>query len=128
MTILVVGASGATGRLLVQHLLDRGQDVKIIVRFPEKLPETLKHHDHLSVIQASISDIGDAEMIQCVKGCAAVASCLGHNLSLKGTFDPPGAVPFSVSLAYTGGGAGKEFTYYSGNNALSASVQVRFEF
>jgi nucleoside-diphosphate-sugar epimerase len=89
MTILVVGASGATGRLLVQHLLDRGQNVKIIVRFPEKLPETLKHHDHLSVIQASISDLGDAEMVQLVKGCSAVASCLGHNLSWKGIYGHP---------------------------------------
>ncbi len=89
MTILVVGASGATGRLLVQHLLDRGQNVKIIVRFPEKLPETLKHHDHLSVIQASISDLGDAEMVRYVKGCTAVASCLGHNLSLKGIYGRP---------------------------------------
>lgn len=89
MTILVVGASGATGRLLVQHLLDRGQNVKIIVRSPEKLPETLKHHDHLSVIQANISDLGDAEMVQHVKGCAAVASCLGHNLTLKGIFGRP---------------------------------------
>ncbi|MGV8175698.1 MAG: NAD(P)-dependent oxidoreductase [Methanothrix sp.] len=89
MTILVVGASGATGRLLVQHLLDRGQDVKIIVRFPEKLPETLKHHDHLSVIQASISDLSDAEMVQHVKGCASVASCLGHRLSLKGIYGRP---------------------------------------
>ncbi len=89
MTILVVGASGATGRLLVQHLLDRGQNVKIIVRSPEKLPETLKHHDHLSVIQANISDLGDAEMVQHVKGCAAVASCLGHNLSLKGIYGRP---------------------------------------
>lgn len=89
MTILVVGASGATGRLLVQHLLDRGQDVKIIVRSPEKLPETLKHHDHLSVIQANISELNDAEMAQYVKGCAAVASCLGHNLSLKGIFGRP---------------------------------------
>lgn len=89
MTILVIGATGATGRLLVQHLLDRGQNVKVIVRSPEKLPEALKHHDHLSVIPASILDLGDAEMAQHVKGCAAVASCLGHNLSWKGLYGHP---------------------------------------
>ena len=54
MTTLVLGASGATGRLLVQHLLARGQHVKVIVRSPDKLPEAILHHDHLSVIQASI--------------------------------------------------------------------------
>lgn len=89
MTILVVGASGATGRLLVQHLLDRGQNVKVIVRSADKLPEALKHHDHLSVIPASILDLDDAEMAQHVKGCAAVASCLGHNLSWKGIYGRP---------------------------------------
>lgn len=32
MTTLVVGASGATSRLLVEQLLIRGESVKIIVR------------------------------------------------------------------------------------------------
>ena len=50
MTALVVGASGATGRLLVEELLNRGQKVKVIVRSPDKLPEILKNHDDLTVI------------------------------------------------------------------------------
>lgn len=52
MTTLVVGASGATGRLLVEQLLNRGHDVKVIIRSPDKLPEALRRHDHLSVIHA----------------------------------------------------------------------------
>ncbi len=59
------------------------------MRSPDNLPEALKHHDHLSVISASILDLGDAEMAQHVKGCAAVASCLGHNLSWKGIYGHP---------------------------------------
>ena len=89
MTTLVVGASGATGRLLVEQLLNRGQNVKVVVRSPDKLPEVLKDHDHLSVIQASILDLSDAEMARHVNGCAAVASCLGHNLSWKGIYGQP---------------------------------------
>lgn len=89
MTFLVVGASGATGRLLVQHLLDRGHYVKAIVRSPDKLPDAIKHHDRMSVIQANILDLADAEMLQHVKGCAAVASCLGHNLTWKGIYGYP---------------------------------------
>ena len=89
MTTLVVGATGATGRLLVEQLLKRGQKVRVIVRSPEKLPESLKHHDHLSVIQASILELSDAELAQHVKGCDAVASCLGHTPSLKGMYGPP---------------------------------------
>ncbi|MGJ8638782.1 MAG: NAD(P)H-binding protein [Opitutaceae bacterium] len=34
--ILVVGASGATGSLLVAELLNRGHPVKAIVRSPEQ--------------------------------------------------------------------------------------------
>ena len=45
MTILIVGASGATGIRLVEELLNRGHYVKVIVRSPEKLPDTLKNHE-----------------------------------------------------------------------------------
>ena len=89
MTALVVGASGATGRLLVEQLLNRGQNVKVIVRSPDKLPEALKDRNRLSVIRASVLDLSDAEMAQHVEGCVAVASCLGHNMTLKGIFGHP---------------------------------------
>jgi NAD(P)H-binding len=89
MTTLVVGASGATGRLLVEQLLNRGQNVKVIVRSPEKLPEVLRNNDHFTVISASILELSDAEMAQHINGCDAVASCLGHNLNLKGIFGHP---------------------------------------
>ena len=89
MTTLVVGATGATGRLLVGQLLDRGQDVRAIVRSPDKLPEFVREHRHVTVIHASILDLSDAELAQHVKGCDAVASCLGHNLSWKGLFGHP---------------------------------------
>lgn len=89
MTTLVVGASGATGRLLVDQLLNRGQAVKAIVRSPDRLPEDLRAQDHLSIIQASILDLSSDEMVRHLNGCEAVASCLGHSLSLKGIFGPP---------------------------------------
>ena len=89
MTTLVVGGSGATGRLLVEQLLNRGQNVKVIVRSPDKLPEVLKNHDKLSMIRASVLDLSDAEMARHVNGCVAVASCLGHNMSLTGIYGQP---------------------------------------
>ncbi len=89
MTILVVGASGATGQLLVTQLLNRGHHVKAIVRAPDKLPAAIRNHDHLSMIHASLLELTDVEMIQHVSGCDAVASCLGHNLSFKGLFCHP---------------------------------------
>jgi NAD(P)-dependent dehydrogenase (short-subunit alcohol dehydrogenase family) len=89
MTTLVVGASGATGRLLVEQLLKRGQNVRVIVRSPENLSEFLINHDNMSVIHASLLNLSDAEMGQHVKGCDAVACCLGHNMSLKGIYGHP---------------------------------------
>jgi len=89
MTILVVGASGATGRLLVEQLLNRGHNLRVIVRSPERLPDYLKNRELLSVIRASVLELSDIEMAQHVRGCDAVASCLGHNLNLKGIYGYP---------------------------------------
>lgn len=89
MTTLIIGASGATGRLLVEELLKSGQKVKIVVRSLDSLPETIKNHVNLSVIQASILDLSDLDMAKHVQGCSAVASCLGHNLTVKGMFGGP---------------------------------------
>jgi len=89
MTIFVVGATGATGQLLVEQLLNRKQSVKIVVRTINDLPEHIKNHKNITVIQASILDLSDVEMAQHVKGCNAIASCLGHNLSFKGMFGQP---------------------------------------
>ncbi len=89
MTTLVVGASGATGCLLVQQLLERDQWVKIIVRSTTDLPEKTLCHEKLTVVQASILDLNDEQLANHVRDCDAIASCLGHNMSFKGVFGSP---------------------------------------
>lgn len=89
MKTLVVGATGATGRLLVKQLLSRGLNVTVIVRTADRLPEAVRNDERLSVTCASVLDLSDAEIAEQVKGCEAVASCLGHNLTLKGIYGPP---------------------------------------
>tara|TARA_R110002051_G_scaffold137916_2_gene210500 strand:- start:1939 stop:2670 length:732 start_codon:yes stop_codon:yes gene_type:complete len=89
MTVLVVGASGATGSQLVTHLLHQNNSVKIIVRSPEKLPKSWKSNDKLQIIAASILNLTDFEMQDLVSDCHAVASCLGHNLTWKGIYGQP---------------------------------------
>ncbi len=89
MTTLIVGASGATGRLLVEQLLNKGKNVKIIVRSSDVFSSDVLQHDNLSVIHASVLDLSDNEMIDYVRDCEAVASCLGHNLSFKGIYGHP---------------------------------------
>ena len=54
MTVLVAGASGATGKRLVEQLLIKEHIVIAIVRAPEKMPKSLIDHKKLSLIQGSI--------------------------------------------------------------------------
>lgn len=89
MNILVVGATGATGRLLVEQLLNRGHSVVAIVRSPQKLPDAIRQHPSLTVIESTALDLTDAELRAAVDDCDAIASCLGHTLSAKGIWGPP---------------------------------------
>ncbi|MEM7147804.1 MAG: NAD(P)-binding oxidoreductase [Verrucomicrobiota bacterium] len=89
MTTLVIGASGATGQLLVDQLLADGQNVRAIVRSTASLPDDLVDNARLSVIRASLLDLSDTELARHLKGCGAVASTLGHNLTFKGIFGRP---------------------------------------
>jgi nucleoside-diphosphate-sugar epimerase len=89
VTTLVVGASGATGRLLVQQLLDRGESVRIIVRTEAGLPPAIRNHENLRITRANLLELSDAELTRHVRGCDAVASCLGHNITFKGMFGHP---------------------------------------
>lgn len=89
MTTLILGASGATGKHLVEQLLCINQHLKVIVRNKTNLPESWKKNNNLTIIQANILDISADEMANHLKGCDAVASCLGHNLSFKGVYGKP---------------------------------------
>lgn len=89
MVVFVVGASGATGKNLVKQLLKMGQDVKVIIRSSSKVPETWSKNDKVSVIKGNINELNVDEMAGYIKGCQAIASCLGHNMSWKGIYGKP---------------------------------------
>jgi putative NADH-flavin reductase len=88
-TTLVVGASGATGKLLVEQLLASGQRVKIIVRPTSYFPDNWKQQKQLTIIQANISEMTVEELSGIIADCQSVASCLGHNLNWKGIYGKP---------------------------------------
>jgi len=119
MTTLVVGASGATGRLLVEQLLERGENVRVIVRSPGKLSDDLKNQANLSVIHASLLDLSDAEMVQHVSGCRAVASCLGHNLNFKGIYGHPRRLVTDATRRLCGAIKASTSRFHLGRSALS---------
>ena len=89
MKVFVAGATGATGRLLVQKLLDGGYKVVAVVRSKEKLSEALVSHHNVHLIEGSLLDFSDEKLAELVEGCEAIASCLGHNMSFKGMFGRP---------------------------------------
>jgi len=53
--VLVVGASGATGKLLVQQLLQQGIKVVAILRTTSTLLQTVDTKTNLHIVRANIS-------------------------------------------------------------------------
>ncbi|MBI3450113.1 MAG: SDR family oxidoreductase [Acidobacteria bacterium] len=72
--ILIVGATGGTGRQLVSLALERGHDVTALVRDPSRLPV---EHPSLRVIRGDVLDPRAVE--EAVRGQDAVVSALGHH-------------------------------------------------
>jgi len=89
MRIFITGATGATGRLLVEQLLERGVSVQTVVRDKKRLPEKIRDHIKLSITEAPLLNLCDDELTQQVEGCDVVVSCLGHNINLKGIYGKP---------------------------------------
>jgi putative NADH-flavin reductase len=74
MHIVVFGATGGTGREVVQQALAQGHTVKAFVRDPDKLAI---EHEHLVLFQGDIRD--ENAVSQAIKGTDAVVSTLGVN-------------------------------------------------
>jgi hypothetical protein len=89
MSVLVVGASGATGQKLVEQLVLMNDKVKVIVRAPDKLPKSWFENPKIEIFKASVSELNKETIAEYLKDCNAVASCLGHNISRKGIFGQP---------------------------------------
>lgn len=88
-TVLVVGATGKTGRPLVEQLLGKNYEVRTIVRSPHKLPAEVLRNPDTTVVKASFLELTFEEMAEYVKDCDAVVSCLGHVPNLKGIYGKP---------------------------------------
>jgi nucleoside-diphosphate-sugar epimerase len=90
--VLVVGATGATGKHVVQMLLDKGQQVHVVARSKDKMLSLLKEKDYgdnLSVTEASFLDLTEGQLQDYTKDCQAIVSCLGHNMDFSGLFGDP---------------------------------------
>lgn len=90
---LVLGATGNTGKHVVQQLLNLDRPVHVIVRSKERLLSALedasKAERLLTITEESLLDLTDAELQVRVNHVDNVICCLGHNLSFKGIFGHP---------------------------------------
>jgi len=71
--VLIIGATGGTGRQLVAQALERGYAVTALVRDASRLQV---NHPQLTVLQGDVLDAGSVEAA--VRGQEAVLSALGH--------------------------------------------------
>lgn len=95
MRCLVLGATGRTGRLVVEQLLARGVAVRALVRrragvsATDRVPVDDGYRVDLEVVETEVASLAPTTFVDHVQGCDAVVSCLGPNVSLHGVFGPP---------------------------------------
>ncbi len=106
MKALLLGGTGRTGGRVLQQLLGRGVHVRAVVRAADRLPAGVTEDPQLTVVEADLVSLNDAQVQEQVDGCDVVISCLGHTASARGMFGPPrDLVCRSVERAY---GAARE--------------------
>ena len=89
MKVLVLGASGATGKLVVQNLLKKKIQVHAVIRESANIPQYMLDDENLEIIKGNISEFDSSKIQAIVKDSDSVICCLGHNISFKGIFGPP---------------------------------------
>lgn len=96
MRVLVLGASGVTGRLVVTQLIKRQINTRIAIRISAVLPEEIEEIPLLEIVRGNINEFTDSEMSNLLRDCNAVVSCLGHNVTFKGMFGNPRYLVFDA--------------------------------
>lgn len=89
MRVLLLGGTGRTGGRVLEQLLSRGVNVRAVVRSAGRLPAGTAANAGLRVLEADVLSMSQKELLDQVRGCDAVVSCLGHTPDLKGIFGPP---------------------------------------
>jgi uncharacterized protein YbjT (DUF2867 family) len=75
-SVLILGATGRTGRLVVEKALNRGFEVTVLVRHPEKLGEW-QHHPKLEILKGDVLHYPD--IFNAMQGNDAIVSALGRD-------------------------------------------------
>ncbi|MBD1584233.1 NAD(P)-dependent oxidoreductase [Pseudoalteromonas sp. S16_S37] len=86
---LVLGGSGATGKLVISQLLERDVKVTAIVRASSSLQAIYGQNECYTEVTANIEELDVSELASLIKQCDSVICCLGHNLSFAGIYGAP---------------------------------------
>lgn len=89
MKVLVLGASGATGKLVVHQLVKRDIQVRVVVRENAILPPQIFDVTNVEIVKGNISELDNDKIRELLKDCDSVVCCLGHNINFKGLFGQP---------------------------------------
>ena len=97
MKLVIFGATGSTGRQVVEQALDQGHRVTAFVRTPAKLNI---QHPNLNVAQGDVMDLPSVE--QAVQGQEAVVCILGSGQQLKSNIRSAGTQQIIRAMEHVG--------------------------
>lgn len=89
MKVLILGASGATGKQVVSQLIKKGINLRIVTRKNAAIPEEISNNMLVEHITGNIAEFNIKENKALINECDAVVCCLGHNITFKGIFGEP---------------------------------------
>jgi nucleoside-diphosphate-sugar epimerase len=89
MRVLVLGASGATGQLVVMQLIKRQINIRIVIRESAILSAETLDSPLVEIKRGNIAEFSGSEMANLLQDCDAIVSCLGHNITIRGMFGNP---------------------------------------
>jgi len=90
MKVLILGATGATGRHVAHLLLQQQHQVVALVRDTKTLSVLESEFaSQLTQITGTALTLSDAELSTLIADADGVVTCLGHNLTLKGVYGAP---------------------------------------
>ena len=96
LKVLVLGASGATGKLVVMELIKRQINIRVVVREGAILSVEILDNPLVEIERRNIAEFNESEMISLLQDCNAIVSCLGHNTTIRGIFGKPRNLVFDA--------------------------------
>jgi nucleoside-diphosphate-sugar epimerase len=94
--VLLLGASGRTGRYVLDRLIERKIKTRILIRNHTTLPARILENPDIDVIRGSIRSFDPIAMQDLVRDCRVIVSCLGHRITFKGIFGRPRDLVFGA--------------------------------